>query len=189
VNEFIKSGFTELPSEVVLPPRVKESPVQFECKVNEIVSLGDEGGAGNLIISEVVRIHIKEGVLDSNGKIDPRKIDTVARMGGNWYSRANKGLFEVKKPIRSLGIGVDALPEALRKSNVLTGNDLGKLGNIEDFPTLDEMNSFIDAIDEFKDLVVDGDREKTHLKAKELLKEEKIMEALKLLLADLNRNK
>jgi flavin reductase (DIM6/NTAB) family NADH-FMN oxidoreductase RutF len=189
VNEFIKAGFTELPSEVVLPPRVKESPVQFECKVNEIVSLGDEGGAGNLIISEVVRIHIKEGVLDSNGKIDPRKIDTVARMGGNWYSRANKGLFEVKKPIRSLGIGVDALPEALRKSNVLTGNDLGKLGNIEDFPTLDEMNSFIDAIDEFKDLVVDGDREKTHLKAKELLKEEKIMEALKLLLADLNRNK
>jgi flavin reductase (DIM6/NTAB) family NADH-FMN oxidoreductase RutF len=189
VNEFIKAGFTELPSEVVLPPRVKESPVQFECKVNEIVSLGDEGGAGNLIISEVVRIHIKEGVLDSNGKIDPRKIDTVARMGGNWYSRANKGLFEVKKPIRSLGIGVDALPEALRKSNVLTGNDLGKLGNIEDFPTLDEVNSFIDAIDEFKDLVVDGDREKTHLKAKELLKEEKIMEALKLLLADLNRNK
>ena len=94
VNEFLKAGFTQTPSEVVLPPRVAESPAQFECKVNEVVSLGNEGGAGNLIIAEVVRIHIKEDILDNEGRIDPRKIDTVARMGGNWYSRSKEGLFE-----------------------------------------------------------------------------------------------
>jgi flavin reductase (DIM6/NTAB) family NADH-FMN oxidoreductase RutF len=188
VNEFLKAGFTEIPSEVVTPPRVAESPVQFECKVNEVVSLGAEGGAGNLIISEVVKVHIKEEILDDVGRIDPRKIDTVARMGGNWYSRAKEGLFEVQKPIRTLGIGVDALPRAIQKSMVLTGNDLGKLGNVENLPTKDDVDSFIDSVSEFKDLIVAGDREIIHKKAQELLEENKIMKAWKLLLADINQN-
>jgi len=189
VNEFLKAGFTEIPSELIKPPRVAESPVQFECKVNEVVSLGDEGGAGNLIISEVVKIHVNKEILDSDGKIDPRKIDTVARMGGNWYSRAKEGLFEVQKPNRTLGIGVDALPEGIQKSNVLTGNNLGKLGNVEELPTMDEVDSFIDSIPEFKELVDSKDREKTHKKAQDLLEEDKIMKAWKLLLADINQNK
>ena len=111
VNEFLKSGLTQVPSLVVKPYRVGESPVQFECKVNEIIALGENGGAGNMIICEVLKMHIDESVLDENETIDPVKIDLVARLGGNWYSRANKGLFEVEKPLVSLGIGVDALPD------------------------------------------------------------------------------
>jgi flavin reductase (DIM6/NTAB) family NADH-FMN oxidoreductase RutF len=188
VNEFKKSGLTELASEVIKPPRVAESPVQFECRVNEIVSLGGQGGAGNLVISEVVRIHIKEEILDPDGRIDPRKIDAVSRMGGNWYSRAKEGLFEVQKPIHTLGIGVDALPDVVKYSKVLTGNDLGNLGNVESLPTTDEVNAFIDAAEEFKNMVAEGDRDRIHGKAKELLKEEKTMKAWKLLLADINWN-
>ncbi len=134
VNEFTKSGFTEIPSEVIRPPRVKEAPVQFECKVNEVIALGEEGGAGNLVICEVLKLHMHENILDENGVIDPLKIDTVARMGGNWYSRAKNGLFEVEKPLSTLGIGVDALPEAVRRSKVLTGNDLGMLANVDELP-------------------------------------------------------
>jgi len=134
VNEFVKAGFTEIPSEKVKPPRVKEAPVQFECKVNEVIALGKEGGAGNLIVCEVVQLHIDERVLDENGSIDPVKIDAVSRMGGNWYSRAKDGLFEVPKPLRTLGIGIDALPEAIRNSEIFSGNDLGMLGNIEALP-------------------------------------------------------
>jgi len=134
VNEFVKAGFTEIASEVVKPPRVKEAPVQFECKVKEIVALGNEGGAGNLVICEVVKLHLNEKILDENGRIDPLKIDTVARMGGNWYSRAKSGLFEVEKPLTTLGIGVDALPEGIRFSKVLSGNDLGMLANVEQLP-------------------------------------------------------
>lgn len=134
VNEFLKAGFTEVPSDLVKPPRVGESPVQFECKVREVISLGEEGGAGNLVIAEVVRLHINEDILNDEGQIDPLKIDTVSRLGANWYSRAKNGLFEVPKPLRTLGVGVDALPEAIRKSRILTGNDLGMLGNVERLP-------------------------------------------------------
>jgi len=134
VNEFVKSGLTQIPSDIVKPYRVKESPVQFECKVNEIIALGTEGGAGNLIICEVVKIHIDENILDTNGNIDQHKIDLVARLGGNWYSRSNQGLFEVPKPIANLGIGVDAIPDFIKKSSIFNGNDLGMLGNIEALP-------------------------------------------------------
>lgn len=134
VNEFVKAGFTEVPSEVIKPPRVAESPVQFECKVNDVISLGDEGGSGNLVIAEVVRLHINEAVLNKEGVIDPVKLDTVSRLGANWYSRAKNGLFEVPKPLRTLGIGVDALPRNIRESRILTGNDLGMLGNVEQLP-------------------------------------------------------
>ncbi len=141
VNEFEKAGFTAAPSHIVSPPRVLEAPVSFECKVNEIIETGQEGGAGNLIICEVVLIHVLDEVLDDNGKIDPFKMDAVARMGGDWYCRANgNSLFEIPKPINNKGIGVDAIPQVIRESVVLTGNNLGRLGNFESLPTQEEVN-------------------------------------------------
>ncbi len=134
VNEFVKAGFTMLPSELVKPPRVAESPVQLECKVLEVKPLGENGGAGNLVICEVLRIHVAERIFDETGRIDPQKIDQVARLGGDWYTRARNGLFEVEKPITTRGIGIDALPESVRNSVVLSGNDLGRLGNLQTLP-------------------------------------------------------
>ena len=134
VNEFEKAGLTPLASQTIKPPRVAESPVQFECRVNEVVSLGTEGGAGNLVICEVLKMHINEAILDADGKIDPVKLDAVSRMGGNWYGRAKQGMFEVPKPLSRLGIGFDQLPEAIRTSKLLTGNDLAMLANVEVLP-------------------------------------------------------
>ena len=140
VNEFIKSGLTEVKSARIRPPRVAESPAAFECVVKDIVELGQEGGAGHLVICEVVLAHFKEEIFDEEDKIDPFKIDLVGRMGGDWYTRAQgSSLFEIAKPLRTLGIGVDALPQAIRNSEVLTGNDLGKLGNVEQLPTDEEL--------------------------------------------------
>ncbi len=144
VNEFIKSGLTPIPSEMIKPFRVKESPVQLECKVKEIVELGTNGGAGNLVICEIVLMHIKEEVMDENGHIDQHKIDLVARMGGDWYCRASgNSLFEVPKPLSTIGIGVDAIPEYIRYSEVLSGNDLGKLGNVENLPSEVVLKEFV----------------------------------------------
>lgn len=182
VNEFKKAGFTELTSDIVKPPRVAEAPVQLECKVNEVISLGNEGGAGNLVICEVVKLHIKEEILGEDGNIDPFKIDTVSRLGGNWYSRAKSGLFEVPKPLTTLGIGVDSLPEEIRRSKVLTGNDLGMLGNIENFPNSEEINIFINASEELKKLVASKNSKAIHTKAQEFLCDGKIEEAWKVLL-------
>ena len=134
VNEFEKAGLTPLASQTIKPPRVAESPVQFECRVNEVISLGTEGGAGNLVICEVLKMHINEAILDADGKIDPVKLDAVSRMGGNWYGRAKQGMFEVPKPLSRLGIGFDQLPEAIRTSKLLTGNDLAMLANVEVLP-------------------------------------------------------
>ncbi len=135
VDEFVKAGFTPVPSDMVKPFRVKESPVQLECKVLNVIETGDEGGAGNLVICEVVCMHINDDVLNEEGNIDPHKIDLVARMGGNYYCRASgDAVFEVPKPNTSLGIGIDALPEHVRKSSILTGNDLGILGNSTAIP-------------------------------------------------------
>lgn len=134
VNEFVKAGFTEVASEMVQPPRVGEAPVQLECKVNEIIELGTEGGAGNLVICEVLKVHVKKEVLDENDKIDQVKLDTVSRMGGNWYCRAKEGMFEVPKPLRSLGVGFDKLPTMVRESAILTGNDLAMLANVDELP-------------------------------------------------------
>jgi flavin reductase (DIM6/NTAB) family NADH-FMN oxidoreductase RutF len=146
VNEFEKAGFTMEPSLVVTPPRVKESPVQYECKVLQIIETGTEGGAGNLVICEVVMIHVSEDVLDAEGRIDQHKIDLVARMGGNWYCRASgKAIFEVEKPLSRMGIGVDGIPERIRYSKVLSGNDLGMLGNIESIPSSEEVDKISDA--------------------------------------------
>ncbi|WP_274474067.1 flavin reductase family protein [Mangrovimonas aestuarii] len=148
VNEFDKSGLTMLESDIVKPFRVAESPVQFECKVNEIVKLGNEGGAGNLIICEVVKLHIADEVLGENDVIDQEKLDLVARAGGSYYSRARNGFFEIPKPLTTLGIGVDSLPEDVKNSMVLTGNDLGMLGNVEALPTAEEVSHFLSDIAE-----------------------------------------
>jgi len=140
VDEFIKAGFTPIASDIVKPYRVAESPVQLECKVNEIIRLGENGGAGNLVIAEVLKLHINEELLMENGHIDQQKIDLVARMGDNWYCRASgSALFEIKKPITTVGIGVDSLPKHIRNSSLLSGNHLGMLGNIEEFPTSAEI--------------------------------------------------
>lgn len=142
VNEFKKSGLTMLASDVVRPFRVAESPVQFECRVVDIIYTGDQGGAGNLIVCNVVKIHIHEEVLDADGKIDQHKIDLVARAGGNYYSRAKEGFFEIPKPVSTLGIGVDQIPWAVRNSPVLTGNNLGMLGNIAVLPSDKDVDNF-----------------------------------------------
>ncbi|MCX2475662.1 flavin reductase family protein [Pedobacter sp. MC2016-05] len=141
VNEFEKAGFTMLTSDLVSPPRVAEAPVQFECVVNQVIPLGDSHGAGNLILAEIKLIHINEDILDNSGKIDQKKIDLVARLGGDWYCRVTENnLFKVAKPLAKLGIGVDALPKAIRLSKVLTGNDLGMLGNVEVLPDEQEVD-------------------------------------------------
>lgn len=138
VNEFTKSGFTPVASDMVKPFRVKESPAQLECKVTQVIETGQHGGAGNLIICEVLCMHINDEVLNADGRIDPHKIDLVARMGGDYYCRASgNAVFEVAKPNIELGIGIDALPEAIRNSSILTGNDLGMLGNTTSIPVVD----------------------------------------------------
>jgi flavin reductase (DIM6/NTAB) family NADH-FMN oxidoreductase RutF len=184
VNEFLKSGLTQVPSDIVKPFRVAESPVQFECKVNEIIALGTEGGAGNLIVCEVVKIHINESVLNENGEIDQFKIDLVSRMGGNWYSRANQGLFEVPKPLSTLGIGVDAIPEFIKNSTVFNGNDLGMLGNVEVLPTSEEVSIFVDQNFAVKAVLSADDPLKVHLVAKKHLDSGDVLTAWKVLLAE-----
>jgi flavin reductase (DIM6/NTAB) family NADH-FMN oxidoreductase RutF len=183
VNEFLKAGFSAIPSDIVKPYRVAQSPVQFECKVNEIISLGTQGGAGNLVICEVLKIHINESVLDENGTIDPYKIDLVSRMGGNWYSRANQGLFEVAKPLTTLGIGVDQIPDYIKESRVFNGNDLGKLGNIEALPTTEEINTFVNKNFAVKGVLSSDDILKKFQKAKEYLNQNDVNSAWKVLLA------
>lgn len=183
VDEFKKSGLTPQRSEKVAPFRVKESPVHFECKVTDILKLGSEGGAGNLVMCEVVKLHIDEAVLDENGSIDQHKIDLVSRMGGNWYSRANMGMFEVPKPLSTLGIGVDSIPHAIKNSSVLTGNDLGKLGNVEAIPTTNEIAEFVNNSIEIKAILSADDERKVHLKAQEYLNKNEVLSAWKVLLA------
>ncbi len=182
VSEFEKAGFTALKSDLIRPMRVAESPVQFECIVNEVVELGTEGGAGNLIICEVVKIHISESVLDENGMIDQHKIDLVSRMGGNWYCRADENsMFEITKPITTCGIGFDALPLDLRNSKILTGNDLGHLAGIEELPNETDVNEY--KLMQLSELFITLEEEPSklenelHMRAKELLKENKLDEA------------
>ena len=184
VNEFVKAGLTMLPSDIVKPFRVKESPVQFECKVLDIVKLGDQGGAGNLIICQILKMHINEDILTPSGDaIDQSKIDLVARMGGNWYSRANMGLFEVEKPLTTLGIGVDAIPGFVKDSGFFDGNDLGKLGNVETLPTEEEIAIFVKDSFEVKAILSADDEAKKFLKAKEYLDNNQVQQAWKVLLA------
>ncbi|MGO3238796.1 MAG: flavin reductase family protein, partial [Psychroflexus halocasei] len=182
VNEFEKSGLTAVKSDIVRPFRVAESPVQYECKINEIIELGKEGGAGNLIICEVMKLHVQEDLLNADLKIDQSKIDLVSRMGGSWYSRAKEGLFEVEKPITTLGIGVDEIPNYIKESKILTGNDFGKLGNVEKLPTYEEIKKFIEEKD-LKVFLDESTDHKVHLVAQEYLNENRVLDAWKILLA------
>ncbi len=184
VNEFEKAGLTMLASDIVKPFRVAESPVQFECRVQEIVPLGTGGGAGNLVICEVVKLHIDESVLDAQGFIDQHKIDLVSRLGMNWYSRSNMGLFEVPKPLATMGIGVDAIPSYIRESEVFDGNDLGMLGNVEALPGRDEIDTFVRENFAVKAVLSADDTMKQHLLAKEKIAEGDVASAWKILLAN-----
>ncbi|MBK9283904.1 MAG: flavin reductase family protein [Sphingobacteriaceae bacterium] len=172
INEFVKAGFTPLPSELIKPFRVAESPIQMECRVLEIKELGKSGGAGNLVICEIIKIHISESVLNAENNIDVRKLDLVARMGDNYYCRASgDALFEVEKPITSIGIGIDNLPEELKNSKVLTGNDLGLLASVENIPEQDNQLK----LPTFKN------QEEKHRYAQTLLSTKKVKEAWQVL--------
>jgi len=188
INEFEKAGFTMQPSQLVQPPRVAEAPVQMECIVKEVIQMGENPGAGNLILAEVKLIHIKEEILDGEGKIDQAKIDLVARLGGDWYCRVTpENLFKVAKPLTTLGIGVDALPSPVRNSFVLTGNELGMLGNVEQLPTEEEIDQmrYNPLVKEIMDATIGdaGNRQRElHELAKTLLEKGSVADALKIVL-------
>ena len=169
-NEFEKAGFTEIKSDLVSPPRVKESPINFECKINEVIPLGDKGGAGSLVLCEVLKIHIDETVLDENNAIDPLKLNIVSRLGSNWYGRTTKdSLYEIAKPISRIGMGFDNLPEEIRNSKILTGNELAILASAESIPQKISSENNISSFEK-------------HTKAKQLLLDGKYEEAWQILL-------
>ena len=184
-NEFVKTGFTEQKATIVKPPMVKESKIKFECKVNQIIPLGTEGGAGNLVIAEIMVMHIEESILNAEQKIDNTKIELLGRLGDHWYCKTNAAsMFEVVKPNIKLGIGFDQLPEAIRNSKILNGNDLGKLANVNEMPFIN--TSFHD--DKLKNIIQyysinpeDMERE-LHSYAKELLQQNKVEDAWQILL-------
>ena len=186
MNEFEKAGFTAEPATLVKPPMVKESKVKMECKVLEIKTLGTEGGAGNLVICEVIRMHIDDSLLDENKKLDQRKIHHIARLGGDWYCKVDEtNLFMVPKPNTELGIGVDALPESIRSSDILTGNDLGHLANVKEMPIIEPSfdDTHLKNIIQYYSLNPDDMEKELHAYAKKLLAEGKVKEAWQVLLA------
>jgi len=183
INEFEKAGLTMLESETVKPFRVAESPVQFECRVNDILNLGEHGGAGNLIICEVIRMHISDEVMNTDLSINQKKLDLVARAGGSYYSRANKGFFEIPKPNKNLGIGVDAMPDDVKNSMILTGNDLGMLGNVAALPTSDEVVAFIADLQVRYPNIKEASHREKHKLAKNYLSYGDVESAWKLLLS------
>lgn len=186
VNEFAKAGFTEIPATSIKPPMVKESKVQLECKVLEVKPLGNEGGAGQLVICEVMVMHIADTLLDENKKMDQRKINHVARLGGNWYCKVDESnLFEVQKPNTQLGIGIDLLPQTIRNSKVLSGNDLGRLGNVEEIPPIEPSfdDPHLKQIVQYYSINPEEMEKELHLYAQKLLENGNIMAAWQVLLA------
>jgi len=186
MNEFEKAGFTSEPATLVKPPMVKESKVKMECKVLEVKPLGTEGGAGNLVICEVLRMHIDDSLFDENKKLDQRKIHHIARLGGDWYCKVNESnLFTVPKPNTELGIGVDALPESIRNSDILSGNDLGHLANVREMPVIEPSfdDTHLKNIIQYYSLNPDEMEKELHVYAKKLLAEGKVREAWQVLLA------
>jgi len=171
-NEFEKAGFTEVKSDLVAPSRIKESPVNFECKVNKVITLGQEGGAGSLVLCEVLKMHIDEAILDENGNIDPFKLNIVSRLGSNWYGKTTKeSLYEIAKPISRIGMGIDNLPENIKNSKILTGNELAILASAENIPERKEFS-----------LRDKKNTKEKHILAKELLSQEKSGDAWQILL-------
>ena len=178
VNEFIKGGFTEEPSVMVKPPRIKEAPIAFECKVTQVIELGDKGGSGNLIICEALLIHVDDNLLDENGNVIAEKLDPIARLGYNNYVRFNKeDIFATPKPLKAFGVGVDAIPQWIKEEAVLTGNELGKLASIAEIPNKEDINNdseLVELISDYKDQSIN--------ELKRLLSENKIKEAWLVLL-------
>ena len=169
-NEFEKAGFTEVNSDLVNPPRVKESPINFECKVNDVIHLGEEGGAGSLVLCEVLKMHIDESILGENNEIDPFKLNIVSRLGSNWYGKTTKeSLYEIVKPISRIGMGIDNLPENIRNSKILTGSELAILASAESVPDKKSEENNLNTTEK-------------HKKAKRLLKEGKSEDAWQILL-------
>lgn len=188
INEFIKAGFTPEPATLITPPMVKESHAKMECRVVEIKPLGQEGGAGNLVICEVLRMHIDDQLFNEQGKLDQRKINHVARLGGNWYCEVNeKNLFEVEKPNTQLGIGIDNLPLTVRSSKILTGNNLGQLANMQEIPPIDPSyeDDHLKQIVQYYNLNPEDMEKELHLHARNLLDQGKISDAWQVLLAGL----
>lgn len=186
-SEFIKAGFTPIPATLITPPLIKESKVNMECVVKEIKPLGTEGGAGNLVICEVLRIHIDDALLDSNNKIDQRKIQHVARLGGDWYCVVNEqNLFQVEKPNTQLGIGIDALPHSIRNSKILSGNNLGQLANVHEMPVIDPSfeDNHLKQIAQYYSINPEDMEKELHTYAKKLLDEGKLREAWQVLLSN-----
>ncbi len=187
INEFEKAGFTQVKSDVVSPPRVGEAPVALECTVTQVIPLADAPGAGNLVLARVERMHIQEEYLDADGQLDTQKLDLIGRMGGSWYTRSSgDSLFEIPKPLRTKGIGVDSLPDAVVRSTVLTGNNLGRLGNLEALPSAQAIadiaqDSEVMSLSETSDTV--QLKEKTHQLAKNWIEANRANEALALLLS------
>ena len=179
VNEFVKAGFTMLPSEVVKPPRVAESPVQLECKINQVIPLGESAGAGNLVIAEILRIHISENILDEKGGIDQQSLDLVARLGGNWYARINKdALFQLDKPNEKIGMGFDQLPEEILNADWLTNNEKAQLANLSNPPKKEEAIALLEP--SLQEIITSLDTSKPELvktQVKELLKKGEALKA------------
>jgi len=186
VNEFVKAGFTEVPARLVKPPRVRESKINIECKVLEVKPLGQEGGAGNLVICEALCMHIDDAILDEKKMIDQRRIHHIARLGGDWYCKVDEhNLFQVEKPNTQLGIGIDALPDPIRNSAILSGNDLGQLANVHELPVVDPAyeDDRLKNIFQYYSVSPDEMEKELHLYAKQLLKEGKVAAAWQVLLA------
>jgi len=185
-NEFQKAGFTEEKSTLVRPPMVKESKIKLECKVNQVIPLGTEGGAGNLVIAEILMMHIDESVLNADNKIDQTKLDLVARLGANWYARVNaNNLFEVPKPNLNLGIGFDTLPVSIKNSSILSGNDLGMLANVSEMPFVDPTfhDDTLKNIIQYFSINPDDMEKELHNYAKKLLQNHQVDAAWQVLLA------
>jgi len=186
INEFVKAGFTAVPATMVKPPMVKESKIKMECRVVEVKPLGENGGAGNLAICEVMRMHIDDSILDEDKKIDQRKIHHVARLGGNWYCRVDpSNLFIVEKPNTELGIGVDILPLSIRQSKILTGNNLGQLANVHEYPVIDPSfdDDHLKQIIQYYSVNPEEMERELHSYAKDLLDDGEVMKAWQVLLA------
>ncbi len=186
INEFAKAGFTMQAATLVQPPMVKEAPVKMECRVLEIKSLGNKGGSGNLVIAEIVLIHVDENILDSAGNIDQIKLHHVARLGGDWYCKVDaSNLFMVEKPNTKIGVGVDALPANIRLSSILTGNHLGQLANVHELPVIDPSfeDNNLKNIFQYYSLNPDEMEQEVHRYAATLLSENKVTEAWQVLLS------
>jgi flavin reductase (DIM6/NTAB) family NADH-FMN oxidoreductase RutF len=186
VSEFIKAGFTEQPATVVKPPMVKESHIKLECRVNDIKPLGTEGGSGNLVICEVLVLHIDDSLLDENNNPIQQKIHHIARLGGNWYCKVDESnLFEVEKPNVKLGIGIDSLPATVKNSKILTGNHLGQLANVHEMPVIDPAfnDDHLKQIIQYYSINPDEMEKELHSYAKKLLNNGKVLEAWQVLLA------